>query len=159
MEDRQQSTNIDENNPYDKLDEIYQKAVDMKLEFYKYKYIAEQLKVKEQTARSWFEYHGICMEAYKWKKEQRRKENEEMIENARKELEDMIPEAINVVKSKLWGKNLEAALKLLAINGISAIEKVQVDHTNKENISKLNELIETFKNETTRDNSKDTTTS
>ena len=160
MKDQNKSNNIkDIIDPYEELSDMHKKAVDMRLEFFKYKVIAKELGVAEQTVGSWFYVNGLCRAAYEYKAELRKKENEAMILNAKKELEDLIPEAITVIKNKLGKYSLDAALKLLAINGISAIEKVQVDHTNKENISKLNELIETFKNDTTRDNSKDTPTS
>lgn len=159
MTDQQSTTEINEPNPYDKLDKDKQTAVDLRLEFWKYRYIGEKLSVAEQTVRTWFMEGGICREAYNWKKKQRSTENDEMFKEVRKELADMTSEAILVVKNHLKKQSLDAATKVLAINGISPIEKIELDDKNREKLDKINNLIKRLSDDITTVNPENKNTS
>lgn len=138
---QQEPTGINEGNPYEKLEPKHRRAIDLRLEFFKYKYIAGDLKLEEQTVRAWFMTDGVCYAAYQFKVAERAKENEEMAAKIRQELSDLTPEAITVIKTNLSKGNLEAALKVLAINGIVEVHKFEVDDKNKEKIDTIGKFI------------------
>lgn len=129
-------------NPYEDLSPKHQKAVDLRLEFYKYKFIAFKLKVQEQTVAEWFMEGGICKAAYDWKIENRKRENEEMNAKIRQELQDLSPEAILVLKQAMSKGDARTALEILAINGIVVTQKIEVDLGNKEKIEEFSNLID-----------------
>ncbi len=128
---------------FEELDAKHQKAVMLRLEFWKHKYIATDLKMSEAYVRSLFAKDGLCYGAYQDLKRLRTKENKDMMKDARQELTDLVPEAIIVVKDSLRKrKDPETAFKVLGIHGISPIEKHEVDTKNKEKIDTISSLID-----------------
>jgi Sigma-70, region 4. len=72
----QQNRNNVDYIEYDKLNPTHQRAIDLRLNGVKYKDIATELNIKEQTVRSWFIKDGICYFAFNQMKKEREKEKE-----------------------------------------------------------------------------------
>lgn len=129
-------------NPYEDLSPVHRKAVDLRLEFFKYKYIAHKVKRDENTVRHWFEVGGICKAAYDWMLGVRKVENEEMNIKIRQELQDLSPEAILVLKGALTKGDAKTAIDILAINGIVATQKLDIDLHNREKVDSFSKLLD-----------------
>jgi hypothetical protein len=150
MSDKQLSTNLNPQDPYEQLSEQHRIAVDMRLENYAYADIAEPLKVKEQTVRTWFMRGGYCYEAYQWKRRIRMDERKQRFQEIETQLHEMSADAVLVLKQRLKKGSESAALNVLALAGFTPLQRV-VDETPKESeeLKLLRELVDTHERTST----------
>ena len=139
-------------NPYDKLDHIYQAAIDMKLSYYPYKYIVDGIKAtfhkefKEQTIATWFMKGGKCQEAYEYKKNElleEKKQNEIDIQEA---LKQGAGDAVNILRMAMMGmtiteQQIQVAEKWLNRAGYPTVNKSE----GKLEVSGLQEMANAVK--------------
>lgn len=128
---------------YEKLDEQYRKAIDLKLLHYPNRVIAKKLiaanfKANEGTVSHWFSVGGTCYDAYQKLVAIRRKELDIQIENQKNLIEQGTANALIIV-NKVLNKAVEndeiseqdaiAARDMLDRGGVPKLSKV--DNNNK----------------------------
>jgi hypothetical protein len=121
---KQLSTAVNQ-DPYEKLGEIYRQAIDQRLQNFSYADIAHQLERKEQTIRTWFMTGGIFYEAHEYRRNQLAIERQHRFTEVEEQLKDMAADAILVIKNRLRGGSEPAAFKVLEMVGYGAIQKIQ----------------------------------
>jgi hypothetical protein len=136
MTDQQTSTNINKElgflDPYLALDEIKQRAVDMRLDNVSYQDIAANLKIEYQTARFYFMKNGPCYEAYEHMRKLRLEDRRQRHKKIEKEIEALAADAVITLSTLLRGSRsgmvrLLAATKALELNGFEAIKRDNPD--------------------------------
>lgn len=137
---------LDQMNPYDRLDPIHQLAIKLRLEFFKYKYIAEKLNRSESSIEKWFAVGGECHEGLKFMEQKRKEESTEMFKKVREELEALTPEAIIVLRKALTRGDAKTAIEVLAINGIVAKNTLEIDFKNKEKVDAFGKVLDQLQN-------------
>lgn len=95
----EQNEHIEQKSAYDSLEEVYQRAVDLRLDHKPHKSIAEILsktgfKVKEHTVRVWFMKGGKCYDAFNEIREIRMNDLKELIERRDVLIEDASAKAL-----------------------------------------------------------------
>ncbi|MDQ3099539.1 MAG: hypothetical protein M3Q44_07395 [bacterium] len=148
MENNQQLPTIPNQNPYDQLELIYRKAVDMKLERLKYRVIARQLNVKESTVKDWFHKKGICYSAYRWKEKQKIKESDELFKTIEKEIKDCAIEAFVTVRGAMRKGSVAAAFRILDMAGFEPVHRFKDETERSRELELLERIIDD--NERTR---------
>jgi transposase len=140
----QERTNQDNGvDYYDLLSPIHQRAVDLKLNGMKNRDIAAELKVKEKTVRNWFAHGGLCYDAYKQLKRERRKEKNNLFKEIDERLKDIAVDAVIVLENAVRKGNWKAAVKVLEMAGFEPVHKV-ADVTDDEKQKTLQLLKDVF---------------
>lgn len=115
---------------YEQLEPRYRFAIDKRLEFWQYAYIAKALQkngvdVQEKTVRNWFAKNGPCQRVYDEIDRERAKEARRMHKQANKRVERMLPAALVVMESRLEKGSESAAQWVLETNGVTPIKKIE----------------------------------
>jgi len=111
-------------NPFDELDSKYQKAVMLRLEGYRLKFIAVTLKNKESSVRQWFTDGGICAEAYKQKEQEQKDEVAKLFPTISQGIKEAAIDGLVTLKKKAR-THLKAAQDALDRAGFGATQKVE----------------------------------
>ena len=96
-------------NPFAKLHEIYQLAVELRATFTPYRMIQEEIKAqfsksfKEQTIRTWFLKDGACYEALEYITKQRTIEREKDFALMKDKLNETAISAVGVIEKAIAG--------------------------------------------------------
>jgi len=147
MEDQQnqqnqQSKNLQQLNPYERLDDFGKQIVDLRLEGWKYKRLESVAKKEEQTIRTWFMQGGIYHNAYQYRRDQILKEALEDFSEAEFHLKQGVADAIVVLKAEIARKNWRAAVALLKMVGFN-IQKV-INEEEDDEVQFLQNLIKEY---------------
>jgi len=105
--------------------------------------IATELKTKEKTVRNWFAHGGLCYEAYKQKKTERKKERNNLFKEIDERLKDIAVDAVIVLENAVRKGNWKAAVKVLEMAGFEPVHKV-ADVTEDEKQKTLQLLKDVF---------------
>ena len=139
------STDLD---AYEQLNEVQKKVVEMRLQGYKYRHIvamlsSENLKISENTVRWWFtkKSTGLIYRAYLERKKMRAKEDKVAFQQASKELDSLIGDAVLVIRTAIGKGNVDVAMKLLESKGIIG-DKAKPISPRSEALDLVNELID-----------------
>lgn len=146
MQNLQNQQNLQIKNPYEALDKLGKDIVNLKLSGLSYQQIVEYLeqlgeKRENQTVRDWFSEGGKYHEAYKYMKEQRRKELGPEFEAVNDQIKEGAVDAIQVVRDKVKQANLKAAMYMLKLAGFE-IEQVKNISGDAEGVELLREILE-----------------
>ena len=146
MTNLQNQQNLQTENPYEALDKLGKDIVHLKLSGLSYQQIVEYLeqlgeKRENQTVRDWFSEGGKYHEAYKYMKEQRRKELEPEFEAVNDQIKEGAIDAIQVVRDKVKQANLKAAMYMLKLAGFE-IEQIKNISGDAEGVELLREILE-----------------
>lgn len=130
MENLQNQQILQTKNPYEVLDKLGKDIVSLKLSGLSYQQIVEYLeqlgeKRENQTVRDWFSEGGKYHEAYKYMKEQRRKEVEPEFEAVNDQIKEGAIDAIQVVRDKVKQGNLKAAMYMLRLAGLEEVQRIE----------------------------------
>lgn len=117
-------------NPYELLDELGKKIVDLKLEGWKYQRLVPLVKLNEQSIRRWFMKGGQYYLAYRWRRNQLLKEALGDFAEAEFHLKQGVADAVVVLKGEIAQKNWKAAVSLLKMTGFD-IQKLIVSEESK----------------------------
>jgi hypothetical protein len=128
---------------YEQLNPLHQRAVDLRLNGVKYKDIAQELGLKEQTIREWFIKDGICYFAFNQIKKEREKEKKDLFKEIDQRLKDIAIDAVIVLENTVRKGNWKAAVKALEMAGFEPVHKV-ADVTEDEKQKTLQMLKEIF---------------
>mgnify|MGYP001100767389 CR=1 FL=1 len=128
---------------YEQLKPLHQKAVDLRLNGVKYRDIAKEIGVKEQTVREWFIKDGICYFAFNQIKKEREKEKRDLFKEIDQRLKDIAIDAVIVLENTVRKGNWKAAVKALEMAGFEPVHKV-ADVTEDEKQKTLQMLKEIF---------------
>ena len=147
MEDQQnqqnqQDKNLQQLNPYERLDDFGKQIVDLRLEGWKYKRLESVAKKEKQTIRTWFMHGGIYHHAYVYRRDQILKEALEDFSEAEFHLKQGVADAIVVIKAEIGRKNWRAAVALLKMVGFN-IQKV-INEEEEEEVQFLKNLIKEY---------------
>ena len=144
-EQNERSENLlEDQNPYDLLDEFGRNIVDLRLEGWKYKRLEPVAKAKEGTLRQWFMEGGKYHNAYQWRREQIVKEALEDFSEAEFHLKQGVADAVVVLKAEVANKNWKAAVALLTMVGFN-IQKI-INETDNAEVHFLKDLIKQYEN-------------
>lgn len=111
-------------NPYEALvDHRHQAAVDMRVDGYRIRYIAEELKLGESTVKNWFMRGGPCHDAYHFRRQQWADETAKLFDSIHDEIKSGAADAIVTLKQAARNKSILAAIKLLEFAGFQPVEK------------------------------------
>jgi len=139
----QQNRNNVDYIEYDKLNPTHQRAIDLRLNGVKYKDIATELNIKEQTVRSWFMKEGACFKVFNQIKKEREKEKRDLFKEIDQRLKDIAIDAVIVLENTVRKGNWKAAVKALEMAGFEPVHKV-ADVTEDEKQKTLQMLKEIF---------------
>lgn len=141
-EQKEQNQNLEELNPYERLDEFGRQIVDLRLEGWKYKRLEPVAKKTEGTIRKWFMSGGQYHEAYYFRRDQIIKEALEDFDEAEFHLKQGVADAIVVLKAEVAKKNWKAAIALLKMTGFN-VQKV-INQNDSEEVQFLKDLIKQY---------------
>lgn len=113
-------------DPYEDLKPIYQDAVNMRIDGFRYAAIAQHCKVREDTARHWFEKTGMLYHAYELQRKRRREESKELQKKVMDQLNDAVIDAIITLKGKARAGNVPASLGVLAYSKFQPTQKIEL---------------------------------
>ena len=136
---KQITTELNE-DPFEKLDDHHQQAVEMRLENFAYRDIAAHVQKSEQTVRWWFIRGGICQEAYDYKLKQRAEDRDERAKQIQNQLDSMAADAVNVLKRSMRRGSETAAIRVLELAGFTPVQKHK-DVTKSKELELLEELV------------------
>ncbi len=121
----------------------YQSAIDLRLLGYTYKQIAKNLlTIKEHTVRTWFMQDGICYSEYQSQLKRKQEENQELLNHAWLQLNEISIEAIKTLRQSVSGGNVNASLKLLNLIGIQ--KYLTYESKPNEGIDLLRKIVESL---------------
>lgn len=133
-------------NPYEALDEIGKKVVDLKLSGLRYEHIVGYLeklgqKRENQSVREWFIKGGKYYEAYQFMKAKKKEEIEPQFEEIQEHIKEGAIDAIYVVHQQVAKGNLKAAMYMLKLAGLE-VDQVKNISSESEGVALLREILE-----------------
>lgn len=146
MANQQFQQNQQNKNPYEALDEIGKKVVDLKLSGLRYDHIVGYLeklgqKRENQSVREWFIEGGKYFKAYQFMKTKKKEEVEPEFEGIQETIKEGAIDAIYVVRQQIAKGNLKAAMYMLKLAGLE-VDQVRNLNSDSEGIALLREILE-----------------
>lgn len=146
MKNQQFQQNQQTENPYEALDEIGKKVVDLKLSGLRYEHIVGYLeklgqKRENQSVREWFIKGGKYYEAYQFMKAKKKEEIEPQFEEIQEHIKEGAIDAIYVVHQQVAKGSLKAAMYMLKLAGLE-VDQVKNISSESEGVALLREILE-----------------
>lgn len=118
------------------FNDVHYRAVNMRLWGLSYKEIANELRRKEQTVRSWFSQGGECHDYYQQLKKERCEEIKQHLDNLTDSLNETVIASMALIrKAVVEKKNENIALKVLLATEV--IQGFELPNTPSRNDSEL----------------------
>jgi hypothetical protein len=114
-------------NPYNELSKRDKLAVELRLEGYRYKFIAAKCKVVEDVARAWFAKGGRLHDAYEYMAEERLKEYTTFFSEINERLKEIAVDAVVTLGKNTRKGQTKAASDVLDRVGFKATNKLELD--------------------------------
>lgn len=166
MENLQILQNLQTKNPYEVLDKLGKDIINLKLSGFSYQQMVDYLeqlgeKRENQTVRDWFSEGGKYHEAYKYIKEQRRKEIEPEFKAVGDQIKEGAIDAIQVVRDKVKQGNLKAAMYMLKLAGLEEVQQIEEIQPQQEDegLLLLREMLTAYRIKAKEDNTSENHTS
>lgn len=126
MKKRRQRKSTAINKSYYSLEPNERLAVDMRIQNFATKDIAEKCNVEEQTVRTWFMKGGKLFSAYTSRASEVMEERKRRFDDIDEQLKDAAADAVLALRAKVKRGNISAAEILLEYSGKAPAKKLDV---------------------------------
>jgi len=109
----------------EELKPIYLKAIEMRIEGYRYREIARVLKRDEQTVKDWFSISGQLKKPYEQRRKEWIEENEALIKEMQDQFKDASVDAMKALRRRIKAGHVLASINMLDRAGFQPVQKVE----------------------------------